>query len=310
MRLKTCLGRLWHTSLVEKVKIYFNESTVEQLVAAEFPQNYCKRNNQQEDIIIWGITIMGRFTNLHFFQLAKLTKLSAVGALAIALAPGSLFATAIYDAGAFVDFEIVAEAGLDVFTEIDLNTISQATTGNALVSTAESNPLQGATSFTGQDVNVVGQANSDPVDQSSAGADARNIASLGFFNPTTNALNVVINFMYGAVTSATLDNPLLEIAGASASVLIEDVLNGVVIVDESIDDLGAGSVLPVFDLVSYTLALEPFAFGGIQSDILVEGFATANPTGLITVSAPPTLALMCIGLLALVSLKHRTITAT
>lgn len=251
---------------------------------------------------------MNRITNFLNFRLDRLTKLSAAGALALTLAPGSVFATAIFDTGVFANFEIVADAGVDIFSEIDLSTVSQDATGVASVSDASSNPPQGVTAFSGHDVRVTGEASSDPVDPSSASASAQNIASLGFFNTTEDILEVVINFVYGADASATLDDPLLEIAGASAFVFIQDVF-GDVIVDEILDDLGAGDVLPVLGEGSYTLTLGPSAFGGIQSDIFVEGLAIASPTGPIGVPAPATLALMCIGLISLALRKRSAIGA-
>lgn len=246
---------------------------------------------------------MGNFLN---FRRGVITNLLMAGALACAVAPGSVFATATYDAGAFIQFiDINPDEGLSVELLIDDSTVTEFTEGDANVIEASSTPALGIEDFDSQIVRVTGDASSPATGTSTSSASASNIGSLTVINPTDEILDVVIDFFWGWDAAVTLDDPLLETAGASIVSLLMETVFGESILNETFDLVAAGSEA-AGDMGSFTLSVAPGGLDGIQTFLDVEGIAIAaaddGPTP--GVPGPATLALMCIGLISLASRKR------
>ena len=154
------------------------------------------------------------------FRQGVITKQLAAAALVCAVAPGSVFATAAYDAGAFVQFtSITPDPGLIVELLIDDSSVTPFVDGVASVDEASSTPEIGATDFDSQIVRVTGEASSPATGASTSDASASNFSSITAINPTDANLELVVDFFYGWDASVLIDDPLLETAGASVAIL-------------------------------------------------------------------------------------------
>ncbi len=239
------------------------------------------------------------------FRQGVITKQLAAAALVCAVAPGSVFATAAYDAGAFVQFtSITPDPGLIVELLIDDSSVTQFVDGVASVDEASSTPEIEATDFDSQIVRVTGEASSPATGASTSDASASNFSSITAINPTDANLELVVDFFYGWDASVLIDDPLLETAGASVAILMETVL-GENILDVAFDLVAAGEGMDGSS-GSFTLLLTGGSVDGIFTDLMVEGIAIASaddtpPPG---VPVPATVALLCIGLLGLASRRR------
>ena len=248
---------------------------------------------------------MCRISNLLNFRQGVITKSLVAGVFACAVAPGSVFATATYDAGAFVEFtSIDADDGLVVELEIDDSTVTQNAEGDASVDAAISEPVLGTTAFTSQTVMVTGEASSPASGSSLSDASARNISSISVENTTDDILDLVVAFTWAWDAIVTLDLPLLETAGASVSILMETVL-GETIIDQAFDLVAAGEGMDL-NTGLFTLSVPGGGVDGIQTVLFAEGIAiaVADDAPIPGVPVPATLALMCIGLISLASRKR------
>lgn len=236
-----------------------------------------------------------------------LSKTLAAGALALAMVPGSVLATATYDGGAFFQFtNVSASDNVELIFSADdcawcpTNT---SLSGSGSVFAEAFPPVVGETDLDGitpSDVRVTGSADPTP-GVSVSSADAHSVVSITAINlsPTGGTEDVVFDFIYGADVSASLTDALLESAFADVSIFMDVAFGnqGAPIVNEllSAQD-NEGDPDPLFGQGSFTLTLQPDGINGVQVFLDAVGQATSVSDD-TQVPVPASLALLGIGLI-------------
>lgn len=244
-----------------------------------------------------------------FFGLGKTL---AAGALALAMVPGSVLATATYDAGAFFQFtSVTASDNVELIFSVDdcvLCPTNTSLSGSGSVFADAFPPVNPDTDLDGitpSDVRVTGSADPTP-GASVSSADAHSVVSITAINQsqTGGTEDVVFDFIYGADASTSLTDALLESAFADVSIFMDVVLGnqGAPVVDELLSALGNDSGT-LFEQGSFTLTLQPGGINGVQ--VFLDAFGQAiSVSDDAQVPVPASLALLGIGLIGFASRKR------
>jgi hypothetical protein len=231
---------------------------------------------------------------------------AAVGALFVlgaATLPGSALAAASFEAFAFAALSVTPDQSITALGgAIDDDTSGTATAGNASAQILV-DQVFAFDEFTLQDAGVAGEALPSVGGFSSADAFVTSSTSLTFANSGSETANIAYELDYSADVFAALDDPALDAAGASASILFGTIDFGTGIQTtllEEILDLVTSGQDSVLSAITGSVPVAGNSFVGFFVDIAVEGLAiTTEQESGPALPVPATLLLVGSGLLGL-----------